>query len=57
MMQDGVKEISAAVEKAMESVKYIKGSQVRRGKFLEKRNILRLEARCSHLLEFDLSCA
>ena len=35
IVQDGLKEIESSIEKIRESVKYVKGSQVRRKKFLE----------------------
>ncbi|KAL5556060.1 hypothetical protein UlMin_038296 [Ulmus minor] len=35
IVQDGLKEIESSIEKIRESVKYVKGSQVRRQKFLE----------------------
>ncbi|OWM74551.1 zinc finger BED domain-containing protein RICESLEEPER 2-like [Punica granatum] len=35
IVQDGLKEIDVAIEKVRESVKYVKGSQVRKEKFLE----------------------
>ncbi|XP_031371469.1 zinc finger BED domain-containing protein RICESLEEPER 2-like isoform X1 [Punica granatum] len=35
IVQDGLKEIDVAVDKVRESVKYVKGSQIRKEKFLE----------------------
>lgn len=35
IVQDGLKEIDSCVEKIRESVKYVRGSQVRKKKFLE----------------------
>ncbi|WOK99873.1 hypothetical protein Cni_G08585 [Canna indica] len=42
IVQDGLKEIIVAVEKVRESVKYVKGSQVRKQKFLECVKLLSL---------------
>nr|XP_023886061.1 zinc finger BED domain-containing protein RICESLEEPER 2-like [Quercus suber] len=46
IIQDGLKEIDIAIQKIRESVKYVKGSQVRKQKLLESVNVFRWRAFC-----------
>ena len=45
IVQDGLKEIDIAIQKIRESVKYVKGSQVRKQKFLESVNQMSLDGK------------
>ena len=44
IVQDGLKEIDDAIEKVRDSVKYVRGSQVRKQKFLQAINQVSLDS-------------
>ena len=45
IVQDGLKEIDITIQKIRESVKYVKGSQVRKQEFLESVNQMSLDGK------------
>jgi hypothetical protein len=45
MVQDGLKEIDSALHNVRESIKYVKGSQGRKKRFLESVNQMSLDGR------------
>ena len=45
VVQDGLKEIDVAIQKVRESIKYVKGSQTRKVKFMDSTNQMSLDSK------------